>query len=224
MWCLLTWQLQSGHRTHCALHARVQCWILYRCHFQLLFCKVCCLLICVTHFRIHHHIGEFLALTGFRLDAVDCLFCGLADFYVPSNALPALMQALQTYHFTNATSSKQQMQNLLHSFSTIPSSQPVLVQYQEIIDKCFRANSVSSILQKYVELIFLTLARLEAESVHQEWCQTMAKTIRASSPTGLAISLRMVRMARSMSIDECVYWNYIVSCCCFHYSRDFIEV
>src|SRR3546814_20596495 len=43
--------------------------------------------------RLPGRLGLFLALTGWRLNAADAIFCGLATDYVPSERLDALAEA-----------------------------------------------------------------------------------------------------------------------------------
>lgn len=40
------------------------------------------------------HSGEYVGLTGARLSGADCIYAGLADYYVPSDKLDALKTAL----------------------------------------------------------------------------------------------------------------------------------
>src|SRR3546814_6791545 len=44
--------------------------------------------------RLPDRLGLFLALTGWRLNAADAILCGLATDYVPSERIPALVEAL----------------------------------------------------------------------------------------------------------------------------------
>jgi enoyl-CoA hydratase len=44
--------------------------------------------------RMPGHCGEYAGLTGARLSGADCIYAGLADFYVPSDKLEALKAAL----------------------------------------------------------------------------------------------------------------------------------
>src|SRR3546814_6684132 len=43
--------------------------------------------------RLPGRLGLFLALTGWRLNAADAIFCGLATDYVPSERMDALAEA-----------------------------------------------------------------------------------------------------------------------------------
>ncbi|MEM6635299.1 MAG: enoyl-CoA hydratase/isomerase family protein [Pseudomonadota bacterium] len=40
-------------------------------------------------------LGEYLGITGHRMDAADAIYAGFADYFVPEDAWPALVDALQ---------------------------------------------------------------------------------------------------------------------------------
>ncbi len=76
--------------------------------------------------------GEYLGLTGARLSGADCLYVGVADYYVPSGDLDDLRQALlsdgtldvlEKFHRTPDISVLQEQQSVINSvfgLDTIP--------------------------------------------------------------------------------------------------------
>ncbi|GLQ35312.1 3-hydroxyisobutyryl-CoA hydrolase [Amylibacter marinus] len=46
--------------------------------------------------QVPHDLGLYAGLTGARLSGADCLYAGLADYFVPSDQLPALIEELST--------------------------------------------------------------------------------------------------------------------------------
>ena len=44
--------------------------------------------------RLQGRVGQFMALTGARLDGAECMYLGLATHYVPQAALPDLVERL----------------------------------------------------------------------------------------------------------------------------------
>ncbi len=80
------------------------------------------------------HSGEYAGLTGARLDAADCIYAGLADYFVLSEKLPALKAALIE---TGDVS-------VIADFSTPPPASNLAAQ-QGDIDKIFALGSVAEI-------------------------------------------------------------------------------
>ncbi|MFT4726519.1 MAG: enoyl-CoA hydratase [Granulosicoccus sp.] len=119
------------------------------------------------------HLGEFLALTGERLSASDALFAGFADYYVPSERLHALKEALIESGDVNVIERFQQ------------SAEPSV-----LADRAVGINSVFG-----DETLSLVIDKLE--QLEQKWAQSAAKKIGRSSPLSLLLAFDLVRQARS---------------------------
>jgi enoyl-CoA hydratase len=121
--------------------------------------------------RLPGRIGLWLALTGARIKAADCLHAGLATHYVPSERLPALKAEL-------AENSKD-IGALLAKYHVDPGPAPLLAHRAEL-DAAFGQGSVEAIL-----------AALDAGS---DWAQAQALAVRTKSPQTLKVAFRQLAL------------------------------
>ena len=121
--------------------------------------------------RLPGRIGLWLALTGARIKAADCLHAGLATHHVPSERLPALKAEL-------AENSKD-IEPLLAKYHVAPGPAPLLAHRAEL-DAAFGQGSVEAIL-----------AALEAGS---DWARAQALALRTKSPQTLKVAFRQLAL------------------------------
>ncbi|MFJ9037258.1 enoyl-CoA hydratase/isomerase family protein [Streptomyces sp. NPDC102406] len=139
--------------------------------------------------RAPGELGTCLALTGEHIGAGDALLCGLADHYVPSTALPALLADLAT----------EPVRDVLARHAR-PAPQGELAARQPWIDACFAADTVEEILARLVD---------HGDPAAKE----TAETLLAKSPTAVKVTLAAVRRARRLGTLESVLdQEYRVSC------------
>lgn len=140
--------------------------------------------------RCPGHVGEYLALTGSRLKAADCLYAGVADFHVPAERLPELKAALAgagIRDFDHATA-------LIRPFATDPGDAP-LAAVRDDIDRHFSLGSVEEIL-----------ASLDSDG--GEWAVKTASIVRSKSPTSSKVALRQVRDGASRDFRGCMQMEW----------------
>ena len=121
--------------------------------------------------RLPGRIGLWLALTGARIKAADCLHAGLATHHVPSERLPELKAALAR--------NPQDIEALLAQFHVDPGPAPLLAHRAEL-DAAFGQGSVEAIL-----------AALEAGS---DWARAQALALRTKSPQTLKVAFRQLAL------------------------------
>ena len=121
--------------------------------------------------RLPGRIGLWLALTGARIKAADCLHAGLATHHVPSKRLPELKAAL--------AENPSDIQALLAQFHVDPGPAPLLAHRAEL-DAAFGQGSVEAIL-----------AALEAGS---DWARAQALALRTKSPQTLKVAFRQLAL------------------------------
>ncbi|WP_397394562.1 enoyl-CoA hydratase/isomerase family protein [Phenylobacterium sp.] len=121
--------------------------------------------------RLPGRIGLWLALTGARIKAADCLHAGLATHYVPSERLPALKAEL--------AENFKDIEPLLAKYHVDPGPAPLLAHRAEL-DAAFGQGSVEAIL-----------AALEAGS---DWAQAQALALRTKSPQTLKVAFRQLAL------------------------------
>jgi enoyl-CoA hydratase len=134
--------------------------------------------------RMPGETGAYLAMTGGRLKAADCLHVGFLSHYVPSARMGELVAAL---------CDAEEPGPVLAAFHEIPGPAPIAGQ-RGAIDRLFTGDDAQAIL-----------ARLEAESGSDaEWAHATAAGIRSKSPTSVAVALHQVRIGGSLSFEDCM--------------------
>ncbi|KAK8655011.1 hypothetical protein V6N13_107603 [Hibiscus sabdariffa] len=163
--------------------------------------------------RLPGFFGEYLGLTGARLDGVEMLACGLATHFVPSAKLPMLEAALCAVD----SSDPAIISSIIGQYSERPSLKEQSVYNRlDVIDRCFS--------QKTVEEILSALER-EAVDRREGWISTTIQTLKKASPTSLKISLRSIRVGRLQGVGPCLVREYRMVCHVMRgeFSKDFFE-
>ncbi|MFI1825668.1 enoyl-CoA hydratase/isomerase family protein [Streptomyces sp. NPDC020412] len=134
-------------------------------------------------------LGTHLALTGAAVGAGDALLCGLADHYVPSRALPELLDDLA--HRTVPEALARHVQ---------PPPPGELTGQREWIDGCYGSDTVEEVVERLLD--------------HGEpAAKATAETLLAKSPTALKVTLAALRRARGLgSLERVLAQEYRVSC------------
>lgn len=163
--------------------------------------------------RLPGYFGEYLGLTGARLDGGEMLACGLATHFVPSTSLGLLEESLVLLN----NSDPFVVCGVIDRFSQeVPLKETSACNRLDIVDKCFSKETVEEIL-----------ASLEQEAVHgsDTWILAAIESLKKASPTSLKISLRLIRVGRIQRIGQCLLLDYRL---CSHLLRkelsaDFFE-
>ncbi len=140
--------------------------------------------------RCPGHVGEYLALTGSRLKAADCLYAGVADVHVPAARLAELKAALaaaEVSDFNHAT-------RVIEGFAADPGEAP-LATVRDDIDRHFSLGSAEEILASL-------------DSGGGEWAAKTASIIRSKSPTSTKVALRQVRDGASRDFRGCMQMEW----------------
>ncbi|WCJ24270.1 3-hydroxyisobutyryl-CoA hydrolase mitochondrial [Euphorbia peplus] len=155
-----------------------------------------------SHFlsRLPGYFGEFLGLTGTRLDGAEMLDCGLATHFVFSKDLALLENALEKLKSQDMTAINQILIKFAQKPQTKESSS---FKRLEIINKCFSKDTVEEIL--------LSLEQ-EAKNKPDIWIRRAIKSIKLGSPTSLKITLRSIREGRMQDLDQCLTREYTICC------------
>lgn len=124
--------------------------------------------------RAPRQLGTFLALTGAHVDGADAIAAGLADYYVPSHALPRLTHLLTERPVADA---------IAEVALTPPTSR--LASWSWIAE-AFSAANVTDIVEALRE-------RPEPEA------RRTAEDMLRRSPTALVLTMRALRAAREMT-------------------------
>lgn len=139
-------------------------------------------------------LGLFLALTGTRLRINDCCYARLIDYYVPSNQLPEMVQALCVSSLP--IDSHDTIAQWIEEFSVTPDEAP-LQAHQFLIDGVFSNDTVEDILRVL-------------QKDDGQWTQVIVEHLRQRSPLSLAVTFQAMRRAQGCSLAECLQQDFIL--------------
>ncbi|MEZ5871296.1 MAG: enoyl-CoA hydratase/isomerase family protein [Nitratireductor sp.] len=145
------------------------------------------------------HLGEYLGLTGSRMNAADAILAGFADSFVPRENWPELARQLC------ATGDS----GILAQFSTDPGT-ALLAQIASEVDAAFAGASAMQ-----------CLAHIEADS--SPWAMETAKAIRRACPLSIACGFEIIRNARTaQSLVDVLAMEYRFTARCMEHG-EFLE-
>jgi len=157
--------------------------------------------------RLPGRLGLFLALTGWRLNAADAVYCGIATDYVPSERTAELATAFAQLDWSTGAPDTL-VDGLIERFKTDPGPSE-LAGHQELIDHCFSGRSVESILTALDE-------------AGDDWAAKIAKIIRRQSPTSLKVTVAQLEKGATLDFDQAMIQEYRLSQA-FMAGKDFYE-
>jgi enoyl-CoA hydratase len=142
--------------------------------------------------RAPGELGTYFGLTGTPMTGADAVYAGLADVVVASGRLPALREALTQVPDSATT---EDVDAILDRFA-MPDAVAPIAAFQPLIDALFGQDSI--------EAIVTALAHHDSE-----FAQASLQTILGNSPTGLKLTLQLLRLARgAASLEECLAREY----------------
>ena len=128
--------------------------------------------------RLGGRLGQFLALTGARLDGAECLWAGLATHYLPSEKLAEAK--------TRIAENPARVSGILGELSTTPPEARIAANADRI------AKHFGS--ERYEDI----LASLEADP--SDWAQKERDTLGTKSPQTCKVALR--QLGESLRLDD----------------------
>ncbi|NVO26959.1 enoyl-CoA hydratase/isomerase family protein [Donghicola sp. C2-DW-16] len=131
------------------------------------------------------HLGEYLGLTGARMDAGDAIRAGFADHYIAESAWDDLKtQLIETGDITALTAT-------LH-----PAPEASLTLKQDLIDELFSADTLTALFD-----------RLETNS--SDFAADTLKSLRHHAPLAMATSMTLIRRQRpTPDLKDALTWEY----------------
>lgn len=150
--------------------------------------------------RLPGFFGEYVGLTGSRLNGAEMLACGLATHFVPSSKLVTLEESLtkvdSSDHFAICA--------VIDRYSEqVPLKENSAYNRLDIIDKCFSKKSVEEILSALEQ---------QSKNSAEKWIMDAIESLKKASPTSLKISLRSIREGRLQSVGQCLIREYRILC------------
>lgn len=164
--------------------------------------------------RLPGFLGEYVGLTGARLDGSELLAVGLATHYVPSERLDFVEEKLKK---SLDAGNPAVVDEIISSFSEKPNYKEQSILHRlEDVNHCFSKQTVEDILRAL---------ELQHEETKDDWYLTTVETLRKASPMSLKITLRSIRAGRNQTFYECLMKEYrlTVRCLLGKISNDFYE-
>jgi enoyl-CoA hydratase len=141
--------------------------------------------------RAPGELGTYFGLTGTAMTGADAVYCRFADVLVEAAQWPALREAL-TQPSAGATAAE--VREILDRFA-ISAVAPIAAR-QPLIDRLFGHDSVEEIIAALTKDV-------------SEFAASTLRTILGNSPTGLKLTLKLLRMARASTLlEECLVREY----------------
>ncbi|WP_300720176.1 enoyl-CoA hydratase/isomerase family protein [Pseudomonas sp.] len=142
--------------------------------------------------RTPGQLGTYLGVSGVQIRASDALYCGLANWYADSQQLPVLDQLLDT--LTWRQTPLQDLQAVLATLAVQTLPDAPLARHRTLIDDVFAEQDVPTLVAR-----LQTVTAVE----HQEWALETAHLLHTRSPLGMAVTLKMLQCARTLTLEQC---------------------
>ncbi|CAN7061036.1 unnamed protein product [Brassica rapa subsp. trilocularis] len=153
--------------------------------------------------RLSGFFGEYVGLTGARLNGAEMLACGLATHFVPSTRLTALQADLCNVGSSDPVTFAS---TILDAYTqhTHPERQSAFFSYLaiyfslcrlDVINRCFSRRTIEEIM-----------STLEIEATHKpdDWISATIGALKKASPASLKITLRSIREGRVQGVGQCL--------------------
>ena len=140
--------------------------------------------------RTPGRLGEYLGLTGAVIHAADALHAGLADAYLPGNAMAELVDTLRSRAFADgdAVLACIDAATAAHRGVCVP-AQSQLAALRDDIDRLFAGATVTDIVAA-------------VSDAGTDWAAQTAAMLRGRSPLMLNVTLEQIRRARTMTLED----------------------
>jgi len=139
--------------------------------------------------RLKGRIGQFLALTGARLDGAECLWAGLATHFVPSARIDEAKARIAR---------GEAIDQVLGQLGETPPD-PRIAANADLIAKHFHSDVLETVL-----------ASLASDP--GEWAQKELATLRTKSPQACKVALRQLAKARRLDrFDDYMAMEYRIA-------------
>jgi len=126
--------------------------------------------------RLPGRVGQYLALTGHRLDGAECVEMRLASDYLTSDRLDEVKARI--------AAAPEEIEAILTDLAS-PVPQAALIAHEDDINRLFASDRLEDIY-----------AALEADG--GEWAATTLATLKTKSPQTMKVSLRLLAEGRQM--------------------------
>ena len=142
--------------------------------------------------RIPGELGIYLGVTGVQIGAADALYCGLANWYLPSDAIAQIERRLDTLKWR--AHPLKDLQSAVAKVATQHLASPPLEQLRPAIDHFFALPDIASIMEQLREVSIF-----ESRS----WALATLELMQSRSPLSMAVTQELLRRGRHLPLEEC---------------------
>ncbi|XP_047326899.1 3-hydroxyisobutyryl-CoA hydrolase 1-like [Impatiens glandulifera] len=167
--------------------------------------------------RLPGYFGEYMGLTGARIDGAEMIACGLATHFVPSKDLVLLKSDLEEIAGLSMIMDISKVNDTINKYAITPSlKQDSSLKKLKMINECFSKATVENILSSLVDLSIKNEDKLIIHSI---------RSMKDGSPSNLKIFLKLIREGRMQKLEKCFVRDYNINVNIFSakFSSDIIE-
>ncbi len=158
--------------------------------------------------RLPGALGLYLALTGDRLKAADCLVAGIATHSLAGDQEEAILQALAAADWNQGLAAAE---TALAPLQAKPEEAGHLDASRPAIDRCFGGK----------ESLAQVIEALQSEG--GDWAEATLAGLAKRSPTSLMVCFEQLRRGAELDFDACMVMEYRMSQTAMLPGRDFYE-
>ncbi|XP_042403471.1 probable 3-hydroxyisobutyryl-CoA hydrolase 3 isoform X3 [Zingiber officinale] len=137
-------------------------------------------------------LGEYLGLTGAKLNGAEMVACGLATHFVPSKNLLLLEKSLHEVDVAEPNT----IQGIISKYTQqVPLKEHSVLHRLNLIDHFFSKQTVEQILSSLEH---------ENATLKEEWITKSIRSMKAASPINLKIFFMSIRKGRFEPLEECL--------------------
>ena len=170
-----------------------------------------------SYFLSRSPVGLYLGLTGQMLKATDAIYANLADKFMTTDAITALVQKLDAQKW--GANPADDIASLIDAAATTPTDASILAPLQTAINEHFAPQKSVAHAGASQKSVAEMVASLEAESrpEFQTWAAHTAAVLKARSPTLLEVTRRQLNRGSKMSLGECFRMELGIVYHCFEH-------
>eukprot|EP00466_Bigelowiella_natans_P005005 jgi/Bigna1/87008/estExt_fgenesh1_pg.C_160011 len=144
--------------------------------------------------KLPRKLGFYLALTGVPVSGIDTFFSELVSHFAPENLYDDVIHSLEDTQYRGFSAVRMALCDGLMMDKLIPKEARRAFSFQphlDAIERCFSQDDIESVLQA-----------LDKEKT--AWSQETRALILKAAPTSVKVTFEMLKLAESMSIEECL--------------------
>ena len=154
-------------------------------------------------------LGPFIGITGWRLNAKDLMYTGIATHYIKSDQIEALKNELAT----TTVNDKSTVANILNKFASKPGNEVAessLLKNRDVIDKCFSHNTIE-------EIFNVLEMEKKNNNGNEEFATEVLNTISPFSPAAMKQTLMLIQKGTGLPLSDCLIMEFNL---CQHIVQD----